>query len=129
MLEETNKPPEMNTSTQPAAEHGIGTVVAIGGPVVDVQFPHGQLPSLRNDLSIEWDGSHRLVAEVQSHLDDVTVRSVALQETSGLRCGTLVRDFGGSIEVPAGDAMLGRMVDVLGDPIDHDSCCPLTSVR
>lgn len=99
---------------------GIGEVVAISGPVIDVEFLGGPpLPSVQNGLEIEWDGPHRLVAEVQGHLNDTTVRSVALQETAGLRCGTPVHDTGGAIEVPVGDTLLGRLVDVLGNPIDH----------
>jgi F-type H+-transporting ATPase subunit beta len=119
MLQETDVLEEKSTPIPSAHPRSRGSVVAISGPVVDVEFPRGQLPSLRSGLEIEWDGSHRLVAEVQSHLDDMTVRSVALQETSGLRCGTLVRDTGGSIEVPVGNATLGRLVDVLGDPMDN----------
>jgi len=102
-----------------AAPFGPGQTVRIGGSVVDVRFPPDRLPPINNALEIARDGTGLVVAEVQQHLDHDTVRSVAMQETAGLRCGLQVRDTGAPILVPAGPAMLGRMVNVLGEPIDR----------
>ena len=95
-----------------------GEVIAIHGSVVDIEFANSKLPSILSAVEIEWDGAHRLVAEVQFHLDKKRVRTVALQETAGLRCGTTARDTGAPVNVPVGGSTLGRMLDVLGDPID-----------
>jgi F-type H+-transporting ATPase subunit beta len=103
-------------------QHGAaerrGEVTAVYGSVVDVAFSAGRLPPIHNALEIDWDGPHRLVVEVQQHVDAQRVRGVALQETAGLRCGATALDSGAPICVPVGEATLGRMVDVLGDPID-----------
>ncbi len=96
----------------------VGRVTSVSGSVVDIAFPVGRLPSINNALEVNWDGP-RLVVEVQQHLDSFTVRGVAMQETAGLQCGVTVRDTGGPIRVPAGEAVLGRLINVVGDPIDH----------
>ncbi|PIW28187.1 MAG: F0F1 ATP synthase subunit beta [Rhodospirillales bacterium CG15_BIG_FIL_POST_REV_8_21_14_020_66_15] len=96
-----------------------GQIVSAGGSVVDVAFAAGDLPPINNALAVEWDGPHALVLEVQQHLDARTVRSVAMQETAGLACGVSVRDTGAPITVPVGDAVLGRLINVVGEPIDH----------
>ncbi|MCB1483625.1 MAG: F0F1 ATP synthase subunit beta, partial [Hyphomicrobiaceae bacterium] len=97
---------------------GEGRVVSVSGSIVDVDFAEGHLPALYNAIDIQWQGPHRLIVEVQQHLDKRRVRGVALQDTSGLGCGVIARDTGGPIRVPTGRAVLGRMMDVLGDPID-----------
>jgi F-type H+-transporting ATPase subunit beta len=96
-----------------------GKVSRVSGSVVDVTFPEGRLPTINNALEIDWDGPHKLVVEVQQHLSRQTIRSVAMQETAGLRCGVVVRDTGDHIRAPTGTAVLGRMINVVGDPIDH----------
>jgi F-type H+-transporting ATPase subunit beta len=96
-----------------------GEVVAIAGSVIDIEFTTGALPALLSALEVEWDCPHRLVVEVQQHIDGTTVRGVALQETTGLKCGMAVCDTGAPIRVPVGPATLGRMLDVLGEPIDR----------
>ncbi len=96
-----------------------GEVISISGSVIDIAFAHGELPQLFNAIDIEWDGPYRLIVEVHQHIDPHRVRGVALQETAGLRCGVSARDTGAPIRVPVGEKMLGRMVDVLGDPIDE----------
>jgi F-type H+-transporting ATPase subunit beta len=102
------------------AESGrCGHVAGISGSVVDVTFPRGDLPPINNALDIDWDGPHRLVVEVQQHVDPCTVRGVAMQETAGLRCGVVARDTGTPIRVPVGPAVLGRLINVVGDPIDR----------
>ena len=96
-----------------------GRVVSVSGSVVDIDFPAGALPSINAALEVEWDGPHGLIVEVQQHLTPRTVRGVAMQETAGLRSGVAVRDTGGPIMVPAGEAVLGRLMNVVGEPIDH----------
>jgi F-type H+-transporting ATPase subunit beta len=98
---------------------GAGEVVAIRGSVIDITFPPDDMPGLSHALEIEWDGPHRLVVEVQHHVDAGRVRGVALQETAGLRCGSFAHDTGGPVSTPVGEACLGRLLNVLGDPIDN----------
>jgi F-type H+/Na+-transporting ATPase subunit beta len=100
-----------------------GEVVAVRGAVVDVAFD-GALPQLNAALVIEWDRPERLVVEVQAHLDERTVRGVALQATGGLRRGVGVATTGGAIEVAVGDAVLGRLLDVTGTPRDKGADLP-----
>jgi F-type H+-transporting ATPase subunit beta len=92
--------------------------------VVDVAFAVGELPHIDEALVIEWDRPETLVVEVQAHLDETTVRGVALQATSGLERGILVRVSGGPISVPVGDAVLGRLLDVTGNVRDNGPPLP-----
>jgi F-type H+-transporting ATPase subunit beta len=96
-----------------------GTVDSVSGSVVDMRFPVGKLPAIRNAVEILWDGAHPLIIEIQQHLDEATVRGVAMQDTSGLSAGTEASDTGAPICVPTGNAVLGRMINVVGEPIDH----------
>lgn len=112
-----------------AAASGRGRVVALRGPVIDVAFDSGVLPSIQDALDVEWDRPNRLTAEVQSHLDETTVRAVALQPTAGLRRGTSVRATGGPLTMPVGDAVLGRLLDVVGDIGDRGAPLPVDTVR
>ena len=104
----------MATATRTAT----GKVIQITGPVVDVEFPAGQLPAIYNAIEIERAGEDALVCEVQQHLGNNWVRSVAMTTTDGLARGVAVRDTGAPISVPVGSAGLGRVFDVLGKPID-----------
>jgi F-type H+/Na+-transporting ATPase subunit beta len=97
---------------------GQGSITKIIGPVVDVQFPPDALPSLRDALQIDSDRG-TIVLEVAQHLGDSVVRSVAMAPTEGLRRGQAVRDTGGPITVPVGEATLGRILNVIGEPIDE----------
>ncbi|MGD9027843.1 MAG: F0F1 ATP synthase subunit beta, partial [Methyloceanibacter sp.] len=97
----------------------LGRVCSVTGSVVDVFFPAGSLPPINNALDVAWDGPHRLVVEVQQHVNTYRVRGVAMQETAGLRTGVAVTDTGAPINVPTGEAVLGRLINVVGDPIDH----------
>src|SRR3982750_211542 len=101
-----------------AAPAGTGRVIQITGPVVDIEFPAGQLPAIFNAVEIIRDGQDSLVCEVQQHLGNNWVRAVAMTTTDGLARGTQVRDTGAAITVPVGEATLGRVFDVLGHPID-----------
>jgi F-type H+-transporting ATPase subunit beta len=93
-----------------------GSIVEIKGVVLDAVFPHG-LPDIYNALSIETEHGE-LIAEVQQHLGDDRVRAVAMDSTDGLSRGTEVVDTGGPITVPVGDQTLGRIFNVIGDPVD-----------
>jgi F-type H+-transporting ATPase subunit beta len=97
----------------------LGRVTSASGSVVDVAFSAGALPPINTALEVQWDGPHRLIVEVQQHLDPHTIRGVAMEETAGLRNGLNVRDTGAPIRVPTGEAVLGRLINVIGDPIDH----------
>ncbi len=96
----------------------IGTVVRVVGVVVDAEFPSGDLPSINNALVIERDGASALVVEVQEHVDPHTVRGIAMGGTDGLRRGLRVRDTGQPIQVPVGRQTLGRLFNILGQPVD-----------
>jgi F-type H+-transporting ATPase subunit beta len=101
-----------------AAPTGTGRVIQITGPVVDIEFPPGELPAIYNAVEIEREGQAPLTCEVQQHLGNNWVRSVAMTTTDGLARGVAVRDTGGPISVPVGEVTLGRVFDVLGNAID-----------
>ncbi|MBN1460790.1 MAG: F0F1 ATP synthase subunit beta [Armatimonadetes bacterium] len=101
-----------------------GKVVQVIGPVVDVRFPADGLPGIREAIEIEMKESehgygHRLVLEVAQHLGNETVRAIALAPTEGLVRGTPAQSTGAPIKVPVGQAVLGRLFNVLGEPIDE----------
>lgn len=98
-----------------------GKVVAIAGPVIDVEFPHGHLPEINNALQFELvvDGKPTTVtAEVAQQIGDSRIRAICMKPTDGLTRGTVVHDLGHGIEVPVGDAVLGHVFNVLGEPLD-----------
>lgn len=95
-----------------------GTLIQIIGPVVDVKFP-GDLPKIYNAIKIELEDGKILVAEVQQHLGNNVVRAVAMDGTDGLQRGMKVTDTGAAITIPVGKAVLGRILNVLGEPIDE----------
>jgi len=101
-----------------------GEVVAVHGSVVDLRFPAGALPAIAEAIAIDWDVGPRLVAEVQMHLDATTVRAVALASTAGLKRGVAANATGGPITVPVGEPVLGRLLNVLGDPVDRGDPLP-----
>jgi F-type H+/Na+-transporting ATPase subunit beta len=109
----------MTESVAPA-----GRVIAVRGAVVDVAFVHAELPRLDEALVVEWDQPETLILEVQAHLDERTVRGVALQATAGLKRGVPVRASGHPVTVPVGDAVLGRLLDVTGAARDHGPPLP-----
>jgi F-type H+-transporting ATPase subunit beta len=104
--------------------HVAGHVSRVDGTVVDVAFPDRRLPAINDALVIEPAGGSRIVAEVQHHLGPDTVRTVALNETSGLACGMPVSGEGGPVRVAVGKGVLGRLVDVTGTPIDEGGPFP-----
>ena len=96
-----------------------GTVTDIIGVVLNAKFPPDGTPEIYNAIEIPLDDSGgRLVAEVQQHLGNGVVKAVAMSTTDGLRRGLPARDTGAPIAVPVGPATLGRVFNVLGDPID-----------
>ena len=98
------------------AEHPAGILIRISGPVLDVQFENAESEPQINDLLLTADGRHM---EVASNLAPGVVRCVALEATDGLSCGTTVTNTGHGIRVPVGEKLLGRVIDVLGRPIDE----------
>ena len=96
-----------------------GTVVQIQGAVVDVAFPPEALPEIFYAVEIPKDGGEKVVLEVQQHLGDDRVRCVAMTTTDGLRRGMVAINTGAPITVPVGPASLGRIFNVLGEPIDQ----------
>jgi F-type H+-transporting ATPase subunit beta len=106
-----------------------GTVVAVRGSVLEVVFPGGRIPELAEALEVKTGRGDVLVAEVQAQLAAETVRAVALEPTSGLARGARVRATGGPITVPVGRAPLGRVLDVLGRPLDGGPPLPAETPR
>jgi len=94
-----------------------GKIIQIIGAVVDVEFPNGSLPYIYNALTITHDGQE-LVLEVAQHLGDNKVRCIAMDATEGLQRGLSVHNTGSPITVPVGNKVLGRMLNVIGKPID-----------
>ncbi len=105
-----------------------GTITQISGPVVDVRFTAGQLPKIR-EIIIADDGTSERVMEVSQHVDAATVRCVLFVGGEGLRRGMTVTAPGRTITVPVGSATLGRMFNVLGDPIDGGDPIPEEAPR
>ena len=93
-----------------------GKIVQCIGAVVDVEFPRDQMPHIYDALKL--DGS-ALTLEVQQQLGDGVVRTIALGSSDGLKRGLMVRNTKAAISVPVGKATLGRIMDVLGNPIDE----------
>src|SRR3982074_2336061 len=101
----------------------IGHVVQVIGPVIDVQFPEHHLPEIHNAVRITSEGFEgpepiNIVAEVAQHLGEGRVRTVAMTATEGVVRGMKAVDLGGPIAVPVGRAALGRVMNVLGEPVD-----------
>ncbi|MDI6716484.1 MAG: F0F1 ATP synthase subunit beta [Actinomycetota bacterium] len=102
---------------------GVGRIVQIIGVVLDVEFEPNEIPPIYNALKISADtprGKVEVIAEVEQHLEGNKVRAVAMSSTDGLVRGMEVEDLGGPISTPVGEATLGRLLNVLGQPIDDD---------
>ncbi|MBI3261258.1 F0F1 ATP synthase subunit beta [Candidatus Berkelbacteria bacterium] len=112
--------------TKQLKEHkNAGTITQIISVVVDVEFPANQLPAIYNALKTEGG----LVLEVEQHLSDTVVRTVAMGSTDGLKRGAPVKDTGKPIAVPVGEESLGRMFNVLGEPIDGGPAAAAKELR
>src|SRR5690349_11940532 len=106
-----------------ASATSTGIVVQVIGPVVDVEFESGNLPAIYNALriqapAIEGGAPIDIVCEVEQHIGENRVRAVAMQATDGLQRGMTVLDTGAAISVPVGPQTLGRVLNVLGEPVD-----------
>ena len=100
------------------SEQNIGTVVQITGPVLDIKFAADALPKLLNAITIDNNG-HVITVEVAQHIGQDTVRCIAMESTDGLMRGMKAADTGGPITVPVGDKNLGRIFNLLGQPVDN----------
>lgn len=112
-----------------------GRVIQVMGPVVDVKFENGHLPAIYNALKIQHKARNEnevdidLTLEVALHLGDDTVRTIAMASTDGLIRGMEVIDTGAPISVPVGEVTLGRVFNVLGEPIDLEGDIPADARR
>src|SRR5207302_10669611 len=116
-----------------AGARNVGRVVQVIGPVLDVEFEPERLPELYNAVVIDHAGNGapaiRLTAEVQQHIGRNQVRAVAMSSTDGVVRGMSVADSGGPITVPVGAAALGRILNVLGEPVDEGPAIPASAER
>ncbi len=109
-------------STAVATKTNVGEITQVRGPVVDVFFPNGELPRIYNAVEIDFEREGqpvKLICEVQQHLGDKRVRTVAMDSSEGLVRGMAAIDTGSPITVPVGDAVLGRILNVIGEPVDE----------
>src|SRR6201982_4311159 len=102
----------------------VGHVIQIAGPAVDVQFSEGQLPPIYEAIEVVSDGFTvptpiKVILEVQQHLGEGRVRCIAMEATDGMVRGMNVIDLGGPISVPVGHGTLGRVMSVIGEPVDQ----------
>src|SRR3954464_3875922 len=115
------------------AIHNIGKVVQVIGPVLDVEFEAEHLPELYNALSIDAKNAAgeavRVVVEVEQHIGRNQVRAVAMSSTDGVVRGMQVLDTGSPITVPVGKPALGRILSVLGEPVDEGAPIPKDAER
>ena len=110
---------QSSNNSKAGLENEPGVVTRVRGSVVDVKFACGRLPAISDAIVIERGGKAQLIAETQEHLDFYTVRAVAMENTSGLCRGAIARRSGGPISVPVGEKVLGRLINVIGDPLDR----------
>jgi F-type H+-transporting ATPase subunit beta len=99
----------------------IGRVVQVIGPVVDIEFPDGKLPAIYNAVRVigkAGDADVEIIVEVEQHLGENRVRTVAMKPTDGLQRGMRAEDLGTAITMPVGPGTLGRVMNVLGEPVD-----------
>ena len=101
-----------------------GHLTAVHGSVVDICFGANALPAVTQGVLIDRDDGAEVVAEVQQHLDSMTVRAVALASTAGLSRGAQARALGAPVRVPVGDAVLGRLLNAIGEPADRGPSLP-----
>jgi F-type H+/Na+-transporting ATPase subunit beta len=120
-------------ATVPAGQKNVGRVVQVIGPVIDAEF-EGQLPEIYNALVIDQPAADgrpaiRVTLEVQQHIGRSQVRAVSMEATDGVVRGMEIVDTGDSIRVPVGAAALGRILNVLGDPVDERGEIPASAER
>src|SRR5574341_491025 len=125
-----------NVAAKPsgATKQNVGKVIQVIGPVLDVEFEPERLPELYNALRVDHEGGNgvaavHLVAEVQQHIGRNQVRAVAMSSSDGVVRGMSVTDTGGPITVPVGEAALGRILNVIGEPVDEGPPIPANVER
>ena len=101
----------------------VGRIVQVIGPVIDVEFDAGHLPEIYNAIRVASDGQGGtavldVIAEVEQHLGENRVRAVAMKPTDGMQRGMTASDLGHPIQMPVGPGTLGRVLNVLGEPVD-----------
>ncbi|MDP2689633.1 MAG: F0F1 ATP synthase subunit beta, partial [Deltaproteobacteria bacterium] len=105
------------------SEKNIGKITQVIGPVLDIKFPPGKLPAIYNAVKVTNPtvsaGQWNLVTEVAQHLGENTVRCIAMDSTEGLVRGAEAWDTGDGINVPVGKPVLGRIITVIGEPVDE----------
>jgi F-type H+-transporting ATPase subunit beta len=111
-------------ATEAPAKQKVGKVVQVIGPVVDIEFPDGHLPDIYNAVQIKTEGHAGeskvdIICEVEQHLGESRVRTVAMKPTDGMQRGMKAVDLGEPISMPVGPATLGRVMNVLGEPVDY----------
>src|SRR2546422_5138138 len=124
------RPKEAPKQAEGDAPHNVGKVVQVIGPVLDVEFEPEHLPEIYNAVVIDHHTPPiRLTAEVQQHIGRNQVRAVAMTSTDGVVRGMEVLDTGKPITVPVGQAALGRILNVLGEPVDEGDPIPPDAER
>ncbi|KAG0182462.1 atp2, beta subunit of the F1 sector of mitochondrial F1F0 ATP synthase, partial [Apophysomyces sp. BC1021] len=111
--------PARTYASAAAANSTAGQIRSVIGAVVDVQFDQDNLPAILNALEVQDHAGGRLVLEVSQHLGENTVRTIAMDGTEGLVRGQKVVDTGAPITIPVGKEVLGRIINVIGEPIDE----------
>ncbi len=111
-------------ATEAPARQKVGKVVQVIGPVVDIEFADGHLPDIYNAVQIKTEGKGGesevdVICEVEQHLGEARVRTVAMKRTDGMQRGMKAVDLGEPISMPVGPATLGRVMNVLGEPVDY----------
>ena len=96
-----------------------GLITQVIGPVIDVEFKSGILPEINDSIEIIVDDNNKIIAEVQQHLGENRIRSVAMSSTDGIKRGMRVVNTGEPIKIPVGKNILGRILNVLGEPVDN----------
>ncbi len=107
-----------------ATANVIGKVIQVAGPAVDIQFPEGQIPVINTAIRITSEGFKvpvpiDIITEVAQHIGEGRVRTIALQPTEGLVRGMKCESLGRPVTVPVGKETLGRVMNVIGEPVDH----------
>src|SRR6202046_305055 len=102
----------------------VGKVIQVAGPAVDIEFPEGQIPVIRTAIRITSKGFDvptpiNIICEVAQHIGESRVRTIAMEPTEGLVRGMRVENTGGPITVPVGKETLGRVLNVIGEPVDN----------
>jgi len=100
-------------------EHAVGRITEVKGPVIDARFEKGSLPRVNDAVRVAREGQKDLILEVAQHLGDDVIRAIAMDSTDGLARGMEVLDTGEPITVPVGEEMLGRLINIVGEPIDN----------